>query len=284
MSERHFRKQQRRRPHLDIQKSLPERRTPKRHNPYQITQDYFNGVAERQSLLEQWNLRDEARQTKFVESFFRDLQRETEQPGTDRPRELLRLCFWFTKEIASGTFRGVEGEPSLINRIFPRLQRMTLAEIAGLSLPADPRLDIGRASLRKAPTELTDADVEALRGLWNYVTEWREGKHQPTVSHVPLLIGKEQILEAIGQTPNVWPWILTQNRKDAGPIQTQEGGKAIAKHDELLTWYNSLADRKAAMDATALSRATVEDGVYQAGKTDVAPDIGGRVKEKRRKR
>jgi hypothetical protein len=109
--------------------------------------------------------------------------------------------------------------------------------------------------------------------------------HMPAQAQqaVEWLIGKDQILEVLKQTEDRWPWILRLNG-ETGPIKTRKGGKSVAEKTKLISWWAKMEKLYADSGNRGRNKAAVRQGIYAAGKTDIAPDVSGSVHPKRKPR
>lgn len=115
-----------------------------------------------------------------ADSYFEQLERRMAGADTDRAGTIIVNLLGMAREVVSRRLQNMGGEWATIQavtvEIVRRLQSMAKAELAALAIPSEPRLAAGLVALGKAPLDLTEADLAALRGLLEYFIEWREGE------------------------------------------------------------------------------------------------------------
>jgi hypothetical protein len=100
------------------------------------------------------------------------------------------------------------------------------------------------------------------------------------------LFGWSEILAAIGiKGKNIRTrQIIALNRHYDGPIrQGRQGAQPVVDHDDLLRWWNSLAEMHDECSARQRDEAATVSARHQHGRgAEVAPEISGSVKRRRR--
>ncbi|MCY3018633.1 MAG: hypothetical protein NTW87_06335 [Planctomycetota bacterium] len=99
----------------------------------------------------------------------------------------------------------------------------------------------------------------------------------------PMLIGKDDILEALNLSSEKWRWLLRLNRDYKGPMKTRAKAKTVAEKAALKTWFKERMERHEELDERHAQRDAAGANVYPFGRNGlVAPDIAGGGRSKPR--
>ncbi len=98
------------------------------------------------------------------------------------------------------------------------------------------------------------------------------------------ILGREAILEELGQPAEQWRFILRLSRHSGGPIQTAEGGKTVAESSALRRWWTAAMAVYGESERLAAGRRLAGEATHPYGRGEAAPEVGGGVKKKRASR
>lgn len=101
-----------------------------------------------------------------------------------------------------------------------------------------------------------------------------------------LLTGWHEITAALKMNYRDRSKVKSLNERFDGPIRNHgQGTQPIVTKDELLSWWDTLAQKQQEMAARRDGKALSAEGQYPYGRDgQVAPEIGGSIKKRRRKK